>query len=149
MNTATAASPATPVPAWFRIVAILALLWNLLGVAAFVMDASMSADTIAAMPEAQQQLYAVRPAWVLAAYAIAVFAGALGSLMLVMRRKLAPPLLVLSLLAVLVQMAYVFFLSDTLAVMGDAAMAMPLLIIAIAVALVWLARTAAARGWLR
>ena len=85
----------------------------------------------------------------LVAYAIAVFAGALGSLMLVLRRKLAVPLLVLSLLAVVVQMGYVFFLSDTLAVMGNAAMAMPLLIIAIAAALVWLARAAAARGWLR
>ena len=145
MNTATV----TPVPGWFRIVAIVALLWNLLGVAAFVMDASMSTEAIAALPEAQQQLYAVRPMWVVVAYGVAVFAGALGCLMLVMRRKLAVPLLVLSLLAVLVQMSYLFFMSDTFAVMGNAAMAMPILVVVISLALVWLARNAAARGWLR
>lgn len=136
-------------PFWFRAVAVIALLWNLLGVAAFLMDATLSAEAVASLPPAQQQLYAARPGWAVAAYAVAVFAGALGCLMLVLRRKAAVLLLVLSLVAVLAQTAYLFLLSDTFAVMGRAAMVMPLVVLVISLALVALARSAAARGWLR
>lgn len=135
-------------PTWFWMVAILALLWNLIGVFAFVMQVNMSPGALAELPEAQRGLYESQPTWVTAAFAVAVFAGALGSLMLVLSKKLAAPLLELSLLAILVQMTYMFFLSDTFAIMGSGAMAMPIAIIVIAVLLVWFARTSITRRWI-
>ncbi len=135
-------------PAWFWIVSILALLWNLMGVAAFVMQMTMSADALAALPADQQALYASMPAWVTVTYAVAVFGGALGCLLLVLKNKLAIPLLVLSLLGVLGQMLYMFLLSDTFQVMGRAAMVMPIVIIVISVFLVWFSRMSARRGWI-
>lgn len=137
----------SPRPAWFKIVAVLALLWNLVGVAAFAMDAMMTPESIAALPDAQQQLYAERPGWVMVAYGVAVLAGALGSLTLLLGKRLALPLLVLSFVAVLAQMS-ALFTSATFRGMGTGAMAFPVLVVVIAGALAWLARTGVRRGWL-
>ena len=43
-----------PVPAWFRIVGVLALIWNLMGVSAYLMQVNMSEEDMAALPEAQR-----------------------------------------------------------------------------------------------
>lgn len=147
MNTVLSA-PAVSRPTWFWIVSIIALLWNLMGVAAFVMQMNMSPDTLAALPPDQQALYTSFPMWVTIAYAVAVFGGALGCLMLVLKKKLAVPLLVLSLLGVIGQMIYMFLLSDTFKVMGQAAMVMPIVVIVVSVLLVLFARLSARRGWL-
>ncbi len=145
---ATSATVATARPTWFWIVSILALLWNLMGVAAFVMQVNMSPEALAALPDAQRALYETQPTWVMVMFAIAVFGGALGSLMLVLEKKLARPLLLMSLLGVLAQMSHMFLLSDTFQVMGQAAMVMPIVVIVIAAALVWFARVSARRGWI-
>lgn len=34
-------------PTWFWVIAVVALIWNLLGVAAYIMDVTMSAEDIA------------------------------------------------------------------------------------------------------
>ncbi len=147
MNTVLSA-PAVLRPTWFWIISILALLWNLMGVAAFVMQMNISPDALAALPADQQALYTSMPGWVTIAYAVAVLGGALGCLMLVLKKKLAVPLLVLSLLGVIGQMAYMFLLSDTFKIMGRTAMVMPIVIIVISVFLVWFARMSVRRGWL-
>ena len=67
-------------PKWFRPVAVIALLWNLAGCAAYLADVSLSPAQISAMSPAQQALYAERPAWSVAATAIAVWVGAAGCL---------------------------------------------------------------------
>ena len=99
------------IPVWFRITGFLALIWNLLGVSAYIMQVRMTEADLAALPEAQQMLYETTPAWATGAFATAVFAGALGCLLLVMRKGLAIPVLIVSLLAVLVQMFHAFFMS--------------------------------------
>lgn len=135
-------------PKWFMPVVVLAFLWNLLGVLAYVMQVSMTPEMMAELPAEQRALYEAMPAWVTGAFALAVFGGALGSLLLILKKGLAVPVLVVSLAAVLVQMSYVFLLSDTIAVMGASSMIMPLVVIAIAIYLVVLGRSAKARGWL-
>ena len=62
------------VPTWFWVVAVLALLWELMGVAAYLSDVSMTDADLAKLPDGQRQLYAMMPSWVTAAYAIAVAA---------------------------------------------------------------------------
>ena len=51
------------VPGWFKVVAVLALLWNVLGRVAFFADLRLSPAEVAQLPDAQQALYAARPAW--------------------------------------------------------------------------------------
>ena len=90
-------------PKWFKVVAVIALLWNLLGCLAFAMDLRMTPEDVAALPEAQQALYAARPGWAVVATAVAVIGGALGCLGLLLGRKWAFVLLLLSLAGILVQ----------------------------------------------
>ncbi len=134
-------------PVWFIFVAIILLGWNLMGLMAYIMQVTMSPETIAAMPKAHQQLYENTPTWVTAAFAIAVHAGALGCLLLLLRKSLALLMLQVSLAAVLAQMFHMFFISNTFEVLGSEAMVMPVSIVVIAIYLVMLAAKAKTRRW--
>ncbi len=135
-------------PKWFLIVGIIALIWNLLGVFAYIMQQTMSPADIAALSDAERTLRETTPAWANAAFAIAVHGGALGCLALVFKKSWALPLLVLSLAAVLVQMVHAFFISNSIEVFGPGGMIMPVMVIVIAVYLVFLARSAKEKGWI-
>ena len=71
----------------YWIIAVLALLWNTLGVIAYLRQAYMSDETLAALPEPNQLYYSNLPAWVTAAFAIAVFGGFLGAIGLLWRKN--------------------------------------------------------------
>ena len=133
---------------WFWIVSGLLLAWNLLGVMADVQEATMSAEALGAMPEAQRALLRTRPAWATAAFAVAVFGGAAGCLMLLLRSRLAVPVLALSFVGVVVQMVHAFFIVDSYAVYGPGGLAIPAMVLVFSIFLVWYARRARKRGWL-
>jgi len=135
-------------PIWFWIAAIVALIWNAMGVNAYLAQAYMSADTLAAMSELEQGMYADYPAWATAAFALAVWCGALGSILLLLRKGLAYLVLVLSLLGIIVQMIYNVFMSKALEAYGPGGLVMPIMVLIIGIALVWLAKIGKARGWL-
>ena len=135
-------------PAWLRVVAVAALLWNILGCIAFVSDFRLSPADMAKLPEAQQALYAARPAWAVAATAVAVFGGVLGSLGLLLGKRWALPVFVLSLLGILVQDFGLFMLADGASLAGPVAVVMQGLVLVIGIGLVWLSRKGVARGWL-
>jgi hypothetical protein len=138
----------TPAPKWYLPTAIVALLWNLVGCAAYLSDVMLTPEDVAKMTAAQQAMYATRPAWSVAATAIAVWFGAAGSLGLIMRKRWASSLLIASLAGVIIQDAWLFGLSDAAAQAGAAAYAIQGCVLLIAIALVWLGRRATARGWI-
>ena len=135
-------------PRWFMVITIVALVWNLLGIVAYLMQVMMTHEALAALPEAQRMLYQDVPSWAIAAFAIAVHAGALGCLLLVLRKSLAVAVLWLSLIGALVQMYHSFFVANALEVLGPGGLVMPVLVIVVAIYLVVLARSAKGRGWL-
>ncbi|MEM7258196.1 MAG: hypothetical protein AAF404_12505 [Pseudomonadota bacterium] len=136
------------VSVWFWIVAVLGLLWYLMDFSAFYMRVIAFEQSMASMPQAQQTLYSAMPSWVNGVFALEVFGGLLGCITLLLKRRWALVLLVISLLGVLCQTFYVYFLSDAIAVMGTPAIVMPLVAIAIACILIVVARKAATSGWL-
>ncbi|MEZ5710854.1 MAG: hypothetical protein R3E02_15860 [Blastomonas sp.] len=138
---------ATKPPVWFWIIAIVAILWNLMGCAAYVMEMMMTPEQLAALPQEQQDLYAARPSWVTSAFAIAVFAGLVGSIALALRKSVAMPLFALSLIAVLVQNYWSFGVAKVHEVMGTNIVIFPLIVVVVAILLLWVARTAKAKGW--
>ncbi|MDC6405960.1 MULTISPECIES: hypothetical protein [Maribacter] len=144
MTTETKIKP----PAWFWIVSVLALLWNLAGAMAYIGQAYMSDEVRAAMTEAERNLYETQPAWVTAAFAIAVWGGTIACIFLLLRKKWAKPLFVISLLGLLGQMSYNFFMSDTFEVYGPNAMIMPIMILVIAIALIVFSNKAIAKKWI-
>ena len=121
----------------FWIIGIVALIWNLMGVYAYLQDAYMSAEDLAALPAELQALYENVPAWVTGAYAIAVFGGTLACILLLMRKKLATTIFLVSLLGIIVQMSYSIFMSKALEVQGSIAIIMSVVVIVIGVFLLW------------
>ena len=134
-------------PKWYTPVAVVALLWNFFGCAAYLSDVMLTPEDVAKMSDAQQALHAARPAWSVAATAIAVWFGAAGCIGLIMRKRWATPLLLVSLAGVIAQDVWLFALSDAAAQTGAAAMVLQGVVLAVAIGLVVLARKAAARGW--
>ncbi|NNF67146.1 MAG: hypothetical protein HKM98_06525 [Gammaproteobacteria bacterium] len=130
----------------YWIISIVALLWNLLGVMAYMMHVTLTAEDFAAMGEAERALYTGAPTWVTGAYAIAVFGGTLGCIALLLRKSWAAPVFVISLIAILAQMGYSLLMTDVIEVMGAGSVIMPLVVIAIGVYLVMFARGSKKRG---
>ena len=130
---------ASRAPAWLRIVALLAVLWNLYGVYAYL-------QTVGAVPGGDPAMAAsTMPTWVTGAFAIAVFAGVLGSLGLLLLKRWAKLLLLLSLLAVLAEDLWAFVLREG---GPDKGPIIPIAVNLVAILLVWLAYTADRKGWL-
>lgn len=136
------------VPKWFKPVAIAALLWNLIGCAAYLADVMMSDEAISALTSAERAIRSARPLWVVSATALAVWVGALGSVGLVLRRTWAKPDLQVSLVAVIVQDVWVYGLSNAGALAGPGGYALQGLILAIAIGLVVLANHATKHFWI-
>jgi len=137
------------VPGWYWAASGLALLWTLFGVAAYLMQAyGVGAGGQTGMTEAQRQLDSTMPAWVMGAYAIAVFAGAIGCVGLLLRKRWAKILLLVSLIAVLAQQVWVFLLSDAMELLGQSAAILPIVVILVSILLVWFADQAGKKGWL-
>lgn len=132
-------------PIWFWIVSVIALIWNGLGVMAYLTRAFMTDEMIAELPaEAQAEFLVEYPAWYTAAFALAVFCGALGCLALIIKKKWAYPLLVISALGAIVQHLYLFMNVD----MDGAAMVMPILVIGVCIFLIWFAKNAISKHWI-
>ena len=135
----------TKPPVSFWIISIVALIWNGLGVMAYLARAFATEEMIAAMPEEQQAEFLIEyPAWYTAAFALAVFGGALGALALLLKKKWAKPLFVLSAIAAIVQHAYLFATVE----MSGAGIVMPIMVIVVCVFLVYYAHSAIKKGYI-
>lgn len=139
---------ATGAPGWYRLVAILGLLWSLLGLSMYLQHVGLFGDPTAGLSEAERALADSTPAWVTGAFAVATVAAVLGTLALVMRRRWATTFLFISLAAVLAQQLWVLFVSDAVHVHGMVAWIVPFVIFNIALLLLLLANFGARRGWL-
>jgi ABC-type xylose transport system permease subunit len=136
-------------PVWFWVISVIALAWYLMDTSAFFMRVLMTEEAIKAMPENQQHLYRDMPLWVNIVFACEVFGGTLGCISLLLRKKWALPLFVISLLGVLAQTSNIWFLTDAVSAMGAPAVMMPIVAIIIGTAMVSLAKSAIPKGWLR
>ena len=122
----------------FWVISVIALLWNLMGVMAYLTRAFITDEMIATLPEQQQaEFNIVYPAWVTAAFALAVFCGALGAISLLMRKKLATNLFILSAFAAIVQHIYIFLNVEV------TSFVMPVLVIIVCVFLMWYSKKCA------
>ena len=81
-----------------------ALIWNILGIVNFVMQ--MNAGVLAAMPPSHRSIVEGRPLWATIGFAIAVFGGALGCVLLLLRQQAAYYLFIASLLGVMAQLIH-------------------------------------------
>jgi len=132
----------------FWIIGGAALVWNLIGIMFYVGQVTISPEALATMTEAQQEFFIATPSWATAAFAIAVNAGALGSLFLLLRKSWAVLLFGLSLLAIVVQDVDAFVMRDAFSIVGVNGIIIPSMVFVIGIALLFYSRAAKARGWL-
>ena len=125
-----------------------ALVWNLLGVAMWYLQVNMSAERLALMTEPQRQVYQATPGWLDVVFAVAVFAGVLGGVGLLLKKRWAATMFLLSLVAVLVQMIAAYVVTPAWAAYGPTGLVMPVVLVVIAGFLLSYANKARARGWL-
>ena len=143
MNTETAQAPA---PRWFTVAAIAALLWLLAGCANYLMWVTADPETI---PADLLPIYNATPKWVVAAEAIAVWVGLAGAVMLLMRRKLAEPLLLVSFIAVIVQNSAWVFVPALRDLVNSDDLLLPFVITVVCYVIWHFAWVSRKRGWLR
>ena len=107
----------TPWHLW--VVGVLAVLWNSVGAFDYIMTETRNEGYMSQFTPEQLEYFYGFPAWVVAFWAIAVWGGVIGAVLLLLRKKPAVGVLLVSFLSMVVTTIYNFGLSDGLEVMGD------------------------------
>ncbi len=141
----TTAEP-PPIPGWFKVAAIAALLWEIFGCVMFV--SQVTADPMS-LPLDQRAMWGATPKWSIAAYGVAVGLGLIGAIFLVMRKRQAASLLLISLLAVVVQFSPLLLKRELREMVSSDALLFPFVILMVCYGIYQLAHTANKRRWTR
>jgi hypothetical protein len=145
---ATAAETRTPTHLW--IVGILALIWSALGCFDYLMTVTANETYLGKMPADQIAYMNALPSWLTAFWAVGVWGGLVGSILLLMRSRYSVWAFALSLIGAVVGLGYQMFATTMPASMTSGAMAiMPWVIIIIAAFLAWYSWNEEKKGDLR
>ncbi len=127
----------------------ISLVWHLMGCANYLWQATMSPDILATLSEGQRGIIGDRPAWATGAFAIAVFGGAIASILLLLRKRLALVFFVIALIGVIVSMIPVFGImrSGVSFTVVERIMYFTLTPL-FAALMVWFTRVSIRRGWI-
>jgi len=101
------------------VMGVLAVLWNSMGAFDYLMTQTRNEGYMSDYTPEQLEYFYGFPAWVVAFWAIAVWGGVLGAVLLVLRKKLAAGVFLVSFLSMVVTTIYNFGLSNGLEHMGD------------------------------
>tara|TARA_B110000093_G_C12900377_1_gene380136 strand:+ start:545 stop:937 length:393 start_codon:yes stop_codon:yes gene_type:complete len=122
----------------FWIVAIAGLIWNLMGSMNYIMQTNP--ETVAQMPNVYQMIINGRPSWATAGFAIAVFGGSVGCILLLLRKNVAVPVFMLSLAGIVLTVIH--------ATMLVGMVPSSVLSVLVGGALLWYATIARRKNWL-
>jgi hypothetical protein len=124
-----------------------ALLWNAMGAFDYVMTETKNAAYLSGFTPKQLAFFYAIPAWGIAAWAIGVWGGVLGSLLLLLRKRLAVLAFLASLLGAVVTTIRTYFLANGMEVLGDVfSLGFAAVIILVALGLYLYARAMRERG---
>ncbi len=131
----------------FWAIGAVTLIWNVMGVINFFVQ--MNADGLASLPESHRAIVVGRPAWATGAFAIAVFGGALGCLLLLLRKPAAYYLFIASLLGVIVQLIHTLGIASSTIGFSPFEISMIILMpLVVAAFLIWYSKWAERKGWI-
>ena len=127
-------------PKWFWPVATLGLAWNVFGVVQFLSKVQSTVDSQMSrgLTKEQAELYTSLPLWMDVSFAIGVFGGTLGTILMMLRMQSAKIVFALSLAAYVV--LYIGDISlGVFAALGAPQVAVLTLVVAVAAGLQWVA----------
>ncbi len=126
----------------FWVIVAVGLIWYVMGTINFFMQ--MNSEAVAEMPEHYRALIEARSAWAKGFFGLAVVAGALGCVLLFLRKSVATYLFIASLVGVVVQLIPVLRMagSPTQVWLGVLAS------LGVAAFLIWYTKLAEGKGWI-
>ena len=134
----------------FWVIGGLLAVWNLSGLYQYYTFSTLEPEMLQAAGYTPQQIAHVfdTPTWAHSAYAIAVNAGVLGVILLLLRKTWATPMFVISLIGAVLQFADAYLLRNGLELFDSVWLVIPALVILICIFEIWYSRRASSRGWL-
>ena len=134
-----------PIAGWFMPAAVASVLFMGLGCIVYLMHVLADPNTL---PLDQRAALEAEPAWVTAANAIAVWVGLIGAILLVMKRKIAEWVLLVSLVAVLVWLAGLIVVGPLREAMSANDLLVAIVVTALTWTIYWFSRHSRQWGWL-
>ena len=141
----TDVSPKPPI--WFWVVAVIALLWNLFGLFNFYVSTFDQVSILETLNQEQRELFEAMPLWATIAFGVATVLGTLASIGLLVRKKLAKPLFVVSLVAMAAQFINWLFIQNAPEVFPNS-YTMPVVVVIVGILLIFFSNKAIQKGWL-
>lgn len=134
----------TPAVHWsFWVIGSIALIWNAMGVINFFVQ--LNPEMLASYRESERAIIVGRPVWATIGFAIAVFGGSLGSLLLLLKNPTGFYLFIASLLGVVITMAHTLSIGINFG--AGEIFGIILMPIMVAAFLIWYSKQAENKGW--
>lgn len=128
----------------FWVISVFMLVWNIMGCINFFVQ--MNPDIVSSYRETEQAIIQGRPIWATVAFAMAVFGGALGCLLLLVKKSIAFYLFIASFLGVVVTMAHT--LSIGIEFGTGEIIGIIIIPLVVAVFLIWYSKYVQNKGWI-
>lgn len=135
---------ATPKHLW--IIGVITLLWNMMGAYDYLMTQTRNEAYLAKFEPAQLDYFYSFPTWLVFFWALAVWSSILGSILLLMRRRLAVPVFMVSLGSMVITAIYNFGFSAGMEMMGFTGLVFTVVIFCVALGLLLYSRAMHIRG---
>ena len=135
-----------PTPRHLWVVGIVALLWNLMGAVDYVMSKTKNETYMAQYTQEQLDFFYGFPAWLVAFWATAVWGGVVGAVLLLLRKKLAAPVLLVSFLCMVVTTIHNYGFAGAADVVGGTGLLFIVVIFIVALFLVIYSRSLDKKG---
>jgi len=135
-----------PVAGWFILAAVGALLFMSFGCVLYLMH--VLAD-VSAMPLDQRAAYEAEPAWVAGANAVNVWVGLGGAVLLLLKHRLAEPVMALSLVGALAWLGGLIGVTRLRETMSASDLLVAIVMVALTWTIFWFARHSRQRGWIK
>lgn len=131
----------------FWLIATVALLWNAMGGINFFMQ--MNTEMIANFPETHRAIIEGRPIWATIGFAVGVFGGAIGGLLLLLRKQIANCFFIASLLGIIITMIHTINIvrSDIVFTTSEIII-MVIIPVLVAVFFIWYTKLSRNKNWL-
>lgn len=133
----------------FWVVAVILLLWNFMGAAAFITDNFFTELLSESYSEIQIAYVRDTPLWAKIMYGIATLGGLLAAILLIARKTAAVKVYLVSLLAVIIHTIYQVGISDATEIFETfEGLVFPLIIVVLAIFEYWFSKYSNSKGWL-
>jgi hypothetical protein len=129
----------------FWVITTITLIWNVLGVVNFLFQ--MDPQMVESYRETERAIIEGRPGWATVGFALAVFGGSLGCLLLLFRNAISLYLFMISLIGVVITMIHTLSVGIDFS-MGEY-LGIILLPFLVAVYLIWYTIRVKAKAWVR